>query len=135
MANWFRKSGDEHSASRFFNGIGAIQAHLDQRSRIEDYVNGESQAKPDVPMYCHADCMLGKWLHGEGGDKCRDIGLLDSLSKSCEEFHEAAAQAVLLADMGRAEMAKAVLEDGRSFNAASVAYQQGLAKLHITVQR
>ncbi len=135
MANRFRKSSDEQSTSRFFNGIGAIQAHLDQRSRIEDYVRGESQAKPDMPMYCHANCMLGKWLHGEDGNGCKDIGLLDSLSKSCEEFHEAAAQAVLLADMGRSEMARAVLEDGRLFNAASVAYQQNLARLHVTVQR
>lgn len=133
--HWFRKSIDECSSPQLFNGIGAIQAHLVLRSRIEDYVNGESGEKLDVSMCCHGDCTVGQWLHSEDGKICKDVGLLDSLFKSCEEFHEAAAQAVMLADMGKSEMAKAALEAGQLFNAASAAYQQNLAKLHITIQR
>lgn len=137
MAHWFHTSGGEHSASRFFDGIGAIQAHLDQRSRVEDYVNGDSREKPDVSTCCHADCMLGRWLHSEHGVLIQDAGLLDSLfmcCRSCEEFLDAAAQAVLLTDMGESESARASLGADQLFNDASVAFQKGLAELHVAIQ-
>lgn len=100
-------------------------------------MNGESSTKLDFSLCCHADCMLGKWLHSEDGILIKDASLHDSLSrccKSCEEFHQAAADAVLLADMGESKSAKATLETGQLFNAASAAFQQDLADLHTTIQ-
>lgn len=137
MVHLFRSSADERSAPQPFNGIRAIQTHLDQRNRIENYVNGGSRAKIDLSLCCHAGCPLGKWLHSEDGILIKDAGLSDSLSrccKNCEEFRHAAADAVLFADMGESELAKAALEAGQLFNDASTAFQQNLADLHATIQ-
>jgi len=133
MISWLRKLTQQPEVAQPFSGVKAIQAHLDYRSQLEDYVFGKSTEALKLPKNCcHGECMLGKWLHSEGGKHCKDIGLLDSLSMSCEEFHEAAAQAVLLADMGETEQAIAALQDGQKYADASEKFQEHLATLHIS---
>lgn len=137
MMNLFRSSTDERTGPQPFNGIRAIQAHLDQRSRIENYVNGGVRAKIDLLLCCHAGCQLGKWLHSEDGVLIQDADLGDSLSgccKNCEEFRHAASDAVLFADMGESELAKAALGPGQLFDHASTAFQQNLADLHAAIR-
>ncbi len=116
-------------AAQTFDSNTAIQMHLDQRSRIENYVAGKSKKLNKVPLICNADCMVGKWLHGDGGSQFKDTRLINSLCSSCEEFHEAASQAVLLADMGETEMAKTALQLGHVYANASAELQQHLERL------
>jgi len=123
---------NEQIRAQPFNGIRAIQAHLDQRARIEDYVNGKLQEPLNVPTTCHAECLMAKWLHGEGGIHCTDKNLLDSVCKSCEVFLQAAEQAVVLASIGKTEMAKAALQVGQRYSEASEEFQQNLAELHLS---
>jgi len=107
-----------------------MKAHLEQRTQIEDYVNGESLDLPDVPTACRADCLLGSWLHSEGNKNCIDVCLIDSLCSSCEEFREAAAQVVLLANMGETELATNALRSGEVFIDSSDEFQHNLMAWH-----
>lgn len=107
-----------------------MRAHLDQRSQIEDFVSGESLDMPDVSTACRADCLLGSWLHSDGNKKCIDVCLIDSLCSSCEEFREAAAQVVLLANMGETELAMNALRSGAQFIDSSDEFQHNLVAWH-----
>lgn len=129
LARYHRVSYQQ-AAAHPFDGVVAIGIHLDQRCQLEDYVNGSTKTLPGVPTACHASCMVGKWLHGEGGNSCTDIALLDSLCKSCEEFREAAGQAVLLTSIGETELAKAALQIGERYSEASEQFQLNLLRLH-----
>lgn len=130
MLNWLRKFVNDASAGTAFDSIGTIQAHLDFRRQLESYICGKSNEPLPVIATCHAGCLLGKWLHGEGGRDCKDVNLINSLCGSCEEFYEAATDAVLLMEMGHHEMAKAALQEGGTILDASERFQLNLAKLH-----
>ncbi len=114
-----------------FNKTGTLLVHLEFRSRLEDYVEGKSRRPVAVASTaCHANCAVGKWLHGEGGRQCKDVNLVTTLCRSCEEFHEAASNAVLLMEMGDVAAAQAALQDGEAIATASDRFQMNLAKLH-----
>ncbi len=129
LARYHRVSYQQ-AAAHPFDGIKAIRIHLDQRCRLADYVNGNTREAPAVPTTCHSDCLVGKWLHGEGGNRCTDVGLLDSLCRSCEEFHEAVAQAMLLTRIGDTALAKAALQAGERYSVASEQFQKNVLTLH-----
>jgi hypothetical protein len=133
MLQFFWKKESKRRIVQPFNGIRAIQAHLDQKSRVEDYVNGNTKVKVAELLSCHSDCALGKWLHDDGGIP-KDKALLDAVERSCEEFQEAAVQAMLLVDMDKPDLAKAAIQDGELFHDASERFQQSLAELHIESQ-
>ena len=114
-----------------FTSTGALLVHLEFRSRLEDYVEGKTQKPIAVASTaCHTACSVGKWFHGEGGSNCKDVELVASVCRSCEEFYEAASNAVLLMEMGDAEMAKDALQDGDAVANASAEFQMNLTKLH-----
>lgn len=114
------------AAGQPFNGIVAMQEHLDQRKRVEDYVQGQSTNFPKVPTSCDGDCTVGKWLHSEGGRRCTDVKLVDVLCESCTEFRDAASHVVLLAQSGKLDLAKEALQEGRLYANASEEFQQHL---------
>ncbi len=118
------------SQTQQFNGIFAIQAHLEQRSRIEEYVEAKSRDVINFPTSCNSDCLLGRWMVSAGATQGADVGLLDRLCTNCEDFQEAAAQAILLVSMGKSESARGALREGELFAEASERFQEGLAKLH-----
>lgn len=106
MLTWTKTSARPRNAQHAFDAIESIQLHIDHIGLIDDYVVGKTQKKPYVEPSCHADCQFGKWLHGEDGKQCTDLNLINSICRNCEEFREHAAQAVLLASMGRTETAQ-----------------------------
>lgn len=117
-----------------FDGIRAIQKHINQRFQVEAYVQGYSAIKPQIPMECCEGCMVGKWLHDEGGKQCSDVNLLNDLHESCYEFHEAASQALMLVELGKREAAMTIVRGSRFFKDASDRYQSNLAKLHLAFE-
>ncbi len=119
------------SGAKPFNDLIALQEHIDQRTRIEEYVESNSQQQLDFPTVCHADCSLDKWLLSDNAMLAADVGLLDRLCQSCEEFQEAAAQVILLANMGKTELAKAALREDALFVGASERFQEYLTQLHV----
>jgi len=120
--------------ARRFDGIRAIQSHINQRFQVEAYVQGYSNVRPEIHEgYCNG-CLVGTWLYGESGKDFSDIALLNELRASCQEFHEAANQALLLVDIGRREEAMEIVRGSRYFSAASDRYQSNLAKLHLSIE-
>ncbi len=131
MLTWLRKSVNNAAAANMsFDSIATLQAHLDFKKQLHDYVEGTSTEPITSIATCNAGCLLGKWLHSEGGRNCKDIDLINALCGSCEEFYEAATNAVMLSNMGYTEMAKAALQGGGTFFDASDRFQLNLAKLH-----
>lgn len=122
----FHSYANKSAAGQPFNGIVAMQEHLDQRRRVEDYVEGQSKILPNVPTTCDGDCTVGKWLHSEGGRKCTDVKLVDALCESCTEFRDAASHVVVLARCGRSDLAKEALQEGRLYANTSEEFQQHL---------
>lgn len=119
-----------------FNGIRLIQAHVNQRAVIECYVNGFSKMKPVVPTDCQANCSLSQCLHGGDGDlQWLDIKQANRVCKSCEQFQEAASQAVMLVGINRADLAQEALQEGGLFKTASAHFQEGIATLHVSSWR
>ncbi len=105
MQNLYGRFANQH-AQQAVVPIWSIQSHIDYISRLNDYVSGKTREQPDIEANCRADCQIAKWMHGEGGKPCIDIDCCNSLCKNCEEFHENAAQAILLTSMGDAEAAR-----------------------------
>ncbi len=131
MATYLSANQSISTGDKPFNGIYAIQEHLDWRTRIEEYVEAHAHQQLNFPTDCHSDCSLSKWLRCEGGKQDLDVGLLDRLCKSCEEFQEAAAQVILLVKMGKPELAKAALREEALFSTSSERLQEYLAQLHV----
>lgn len=132
MLNLLRKIMFRQSSVLPFNGIKTIQAHLDHRTHIENYVNGISNKRPDVSTVCQVGCLLGKTLHHDKqGVQKMNLNLVNQVCNGCEQFHEAAAQVVLHAEMGEREWAKAALREGHIFQETSDNFQKNLAALHV----
>ena len=132
MFSVFRKNKNEQKPIHSLNCIRLIQAHIDYRNQIEDFVNGQLIDKPKMQVGCQAECKLGKVLHSESGKHYKDAVLLDSLCNSCEEFREAAAQVVLFTEMGKMESKEIALPLWSKFSVASEEFQNNLATFHLT---
>ncbi|MDH2915831.1 MAG: hypothetical protein PXX77_03040 [Gallionella sp.] len=135
MLTWLLKSLGKNDVSQSFNGVRAIQTHLDQKDRIEAYVNGTSNQKSGVFMRCNSDWKLSLCPHGIGEKLSRDTALLDSICSSCDHFHDAVYQVVLLKDLGKNQIAKTILQTGKMYAEASEEFQKNLAELHSSNQR
>lgn len=114
------------------NCIRLIQAHLDYRNQIENFVNGQSIEEPSLQIGCQTDCLLGKMLHSESGKRFTDVALLDSLCNSCEKFQDTAAQVVLLKEMKELDVKEVVLPSLNRFSDASEEFQRNLVTFHLT---
>ena len=124
-------SKGEGAALQPFDGFKAIEIHLDQSAKVKDYICARTKEIPDVPLACYSDCVVAKWLHSEHGKECDSCKLPDSVCKRCEEFHEIAAQLVLLTKMGMPLPALEVVKSVLNFASASSRFQSALAELHV----
>lgn len=131
MLNRFHTYASTHPAAQPFNGILAMQEHLDHRQQVESYVSGASRIAPHVPTNCEGQCTVAKWLHSENGACCKDLRLVDSLCQSCSEFREAASHIVWLASSGHRAMAKDALKVGGEYAEASEEFQESLVEFNL----
>ena len=114
-----------------FNGIRAIQEHIEHTARLKEYLCLRSKEIPDVPLTCYSKCMVAQWLHGENGKECVNRKLLDSVCRRCGEFQELAAQSVLRTRMDMPEPVLEAVQSVWKFDRASNAFQTALAELHV----
>lgn len=124
-------SGGQGSAVESFDGIAALQEHLDHIERLKDYLCARTKQVPDVPLHCYAECQVARWSHSEHVKECANRALIDSACKRCEEFHEIASQSVLLTQRDLPEPVSVVLQSALDFENASVKFQEALAKLYV----
>jgi hypothetical protein len=114
-----------------FDGITAIEEHLDHVDRLKFYLCARTKEVPDVPLKCHAECQVARWSHSENVKECVNRKLIDSVCKRCEEFQEIASQSVLLTKRDLPEPVSDVLQSALDFQNASKNFQKALADLYV----
>jgi hypothetical protein len=114
-----------------FDGITAIQEHLDHIDRLKDYLCAGTKEIPDIPLKCYSECQVAQWSHSESVKECANRKLIDSVCKRCEEFQEIASQSVMLTKKDLPEPVLNVLQSALDFENASNKFQEALAKLYV----
>jgi hypothetical protein len=120
-----------NTTTQSFDGITAIQEHLDHFDRLKDYLCARTKQIPNVPLICHSECRVAQWSHSESVKECANRSLIDSVCKRCEEFQEIASQSVLLTKRDLPEPVSEVIKSALSFENASKSFQTALAELYV----
>jgi hypothetical protein len=91
----------------------AIQAHVQWKQRLLNYIEGNSKEKLD-PEVVGSDCLcaLGQWIYGHGEANYGDHATFHSLKVVHAEFHAYAADVVQAVHAGEREHALGLLQKG-----------------------
>ncbi len=131
VGGYAQESGGLGETIQSFDGIAAIQEHLEQKESLKDYFCARTKQIPDVPLKCYSECRVAQWVHSEYVKECANRALIDSACQRCEEFHEIASQSVLLTQRDLPEPVSDVLKSALDFESASRNFQAALAKLYV----
>lgn len=114
------------------NFMEAIQAHQKWKSRLSSYLNGESSEKLDYRQICRDNqCVLGKWINGQGSEIYGHIPAFSQLKMAHGQFHLAAGSIVQMTDEGNFEQARAALR--QDYSKHSIKVQGLISTLYIEV--
>jgi hypothetical protein len=114
--------------------MSAIEAHVRWKVRLEAYIAGTSDEKLDADVVCRDDqCMLGKWIHGNGGQKHGSHPRFVTVKDIHAEFHRSAGDVVLAVDAGEKEKAKELLCKG-DYASSSHRIKAELARLALELE-
>ena len=131
MISRSQSNANKHATAQPFNGLMAMQEHLDICQQVESYVSGGLRVVPRVVTNCEGECTVARWLHSESGACCKDVRLVDSLCQSCTQFREAASHIVWLASSGHLEKAKDALHAEREYSEFAEEFQHSLALFNL----
>ena len=93
--------------------MGAIEAHIRWKVRLESYISGEGEEELDPDVVGKDDqCALGKWIYGPGGAKYDSLPVFQSLKETHTGFHQCAAQVIQSVDEGDVDKAGEILSRG-----------------------
>jgi hypothetical protein len=124
-------SGGKTITLASFNGIRAIQEHLEHMARLKQYLCAETREIAEVPLTCYAECQVARWMHSEMIKECANSKLIESVCERCKEFHEIASQSVVHVQRNQPEPVSIVLQSALDLQRASKSFQQALAELHV----
>lgn len=111
----------------------AIDAHIRWKHRLEQYVQGTSkeQLAFEVVAADH-QCVLGRWIHGDGMRKFGHFPIFQQLVEVHAEFHGHAGRILASAQQGAHEQAMNLLQTGE-YPKTSAKVKRLLAKLYVDV--
>jgi hypothetical protein len=113
----------------------AITAHQKWKTRLSNYVAATSAEKLDYRQICRDDqCVLGKWINGNGGHTYGHIPVFSQLKMTHAQFHLAAGLIVQMTDDGNRDQAKAALRQG-DYSKHSVKVQGLISSLYVEVNQ
>lgn len=121
---------EEPPPFEIFNGFRFIDAHLQERKIVENFVQGHidnCELRDDV---CHQGCLFSDWLHGAEEKSPDDQPLFDQLCKCCDDVYKAATQAVLFKKTGDETAAQALLGEHSQYEELSEKFQEYILTLH-----
>lgn len=108
----------------------AVAAHQKWKARLQASIEGTSSEKLDPAVVGRDDqCVLGKWIHGQGAATFGSRRVFVDLKIEHAEFHRIAGEVLTAAQAGRSEEAANLLAS--AFAQASVRVQGLLANLFI----
>jgi hypothetical protein len=98
MATLFHIHVDEERKARIRSEIDlmkAVEAHINWKLRLQNYMNGTSAENLDPMVICRDDqCELGKWIHGPATDHFHGVEAFHDLRADHAQFHYVAANVV-----------------------------------------
>ncbi|CAD5374589.1 Methyl-accepting chemotaxis sensory transducer [Rubrivivax sp. A210] len=104
----------------------AIDAHRQWKVKLRSAIAGHE--KLDADKICRDDqCPLGKWLHGDGGQRWGGRPRFVELMDKHAGFHRAAGAVALTINSGRYEQAERLMGGDSDFSRASIAVSTALA--------
>lgn len=111
----------------------AIDAHIRWRHRLEDYVRGTSEEtlRHEV-VAADNQCVLGKWIHGDGNTRYGHFDLFQELIAVHAQFHRHAGEVLAAAQNHRHADALQLLQNG-GYPRSSAKVKHLLAKLYVEV--
>lgn len=125
---------DRIQATSANDGFSTISWHIEQRTILERFLNGQSAELPAKELIsCTPECICAKWLYQPGRKKPQTVNLVKQVCGVCEVFQSMASQALALASIGRTELAREILKDGGIYSEASAEFQRKLAVLHLEI--
>jgi hypothetical protein len=125
---------DSKPDSSELNFMGAIEAHVRWKIRLEAYINGTSEEHLDPDVVCRDDqCALGKWIYGGGGVKYGTHPMFPVLKQTHMNFHRSAGDIIRAVDAGEKEKARTMLNSG-DYARYSHRVKSDLARLSIDLE-
>ena len=113
------------------NFQSAIDAHIKWKLRLADTIAGRSQEKLEVANVSRDDqCVLGKWIHGNGNAKYGKTPAFTELRQTHAHFHKCAALVLGEAQKGNRVQAEKYLSSGE-YVQASEKVKRLLVRLYI----
>ena len=113
--------------------MDAIKAHVAWKVRLEKYVCGDRSEQLNPAIICQDNqCMLGKWIYGEGAIYS-DATDFSTMKSDHAAFHQCAADIVRKCDEGNAAEASTLL--GKEYNRISQRVKSSLAKLGMSLSK
>ena len=107
----------------------AIEAHLKWKVRLMSVIDGTNAEAINPNIISHDDqCILGKWLYGEGGKRFNNRPEFQNLIASHTHFHRCAGHVLSLALDGKNQEAAAEIAGGE-FAKASLEVSRHLMHL------
>lgn len=117
------------------NFMSAIEAHVRWKVRLEAYIAGTSEETLDAEAISRDDqCMLGKWIYGEGGQEHGDNPRFDAMKEIHAKFHRCAGDVVRTVDAGDPVKAKDLLCKG-DYASYSHRIKAELARLALELEK
>ncbi len=128
-------STSDSTDSSQLNFMGAIEAHVRWKVRLEAYINGTNQEHLDPDVVCRDDqCVLGKWIYGSGGEKYGNHPMFPVLKQTHMNFHRSAGDIIRTVDAGDREKARTMLNSG-DYARHSHRVKSDLARLSIELEK
>lgn len=111
----------------------AIEVHQKWKTHLQTVINSDKADSLSVEEVSQDDrCVLGKWIHGVGGQKFGQESLFKTLQADHAHFHVCAGMALQSALRGNKSEAQTALKTG-DFAHASQAVVMDLAKMYTTI--
>lgn len=141
IMDWLKASGgngeisdaalqDEAAEVAGLDFPAAVAAHQKWKARLQASIDGSSEEKLDPAVVGRDDqCVLGKWLHGEGTEAFGQERVFTDLTSAHAEFHKTAGMVLSAAQDGRKDEATEML--GSRFSQASLKVIGLLANLFV----
>ncbi|MDH5204216.1 MAG: CZB domain-containing protein [Hylemonella sp.] len=111
----------------------AIDAHMKWKARLRAAIDGSSDEQLDPQLIAlDNQCLLGKWLHGPGGEKFGGYPRFKTLCAEHARFHRSAAAVAQLTQEKKIDEAKKEIEAG-SYHDISLKVTGELAALYVEI--
>lgn len=90
----------------------AVQAHINWKLRLQNYLDGKSQEQLDPMVICRDDqCALGQWIHSAGMNHFHDLEPFHQLRADHAQFHYVAANVVQKVEANEHAAAHAIMRE------------------------